>query len=212
MASVLFYLEVWTRLHGKLACTQLNCSWLLPTYVKEVNYAKVANIDFTSARKLKAALDHSINKLDVTLVNYQSLKPVQRTPVASRNPPIQRIKRLFCFPQCLQSQTRHPQPFHALCTFCCFQEPEHSNHPRSVPRKEPWFSYPELLKECYSVKDKLTDEEIDQIEKDTVEKAKGKAFILPSQSWAYRSLQKQGCNSHLPSTPFAVSYKGNLLP
>ena len=33
--SVLFYLEVGTRSNGKLGCTQVTCSWILPTYVKK---------------------------------------------------------------------------------------------------------------------------------------------------------------------------------
>ena len=44
IASVLFYLETWTRIYGKLSCTQVKCTWLLPTYVKEVTYDKVKNI------------------------------------------------------------------------------------------------------------------------------------------------------------------------
>jgi len=36
IASVLFYLaEVTTRIHGKLSCTQVKCSWILPTSVCE---------------------------------------------------------------------------------------------------------------------------------------------------------------------------------
>ena len=41
IASVLFYLETWTRITGKLSCTQVKCTWLLPTYMKEVAYDKV---------------------------------------------------------------------------------------------------------------------------------------------------------------------------
>ena len=29
VASVLFYIEAWTRINGKLACTQVKCTWLL---------------------------------------------------------------------------------------------------------------------------------------------------------------------------------------
>lgn len=50
IARILFYIEAWTRIHGKLACTQVKCTWLLPTYVKEVPYSKVKDIDFRSAR------------------------------------------------------------------------------------------------------------------------------------------------------------------
>ncbi|KAI8484492.1 hypothetical protein Bbelb_377630 [Branchiostoma belcheri] len=42
---------------------KVKCSRLLPTYVKEVPYARVKDIDFTSAKKLKERLDHSIDSL-----------------------------------------------------------------------------------------------------------------------------------------------------
>ena len=35
VSSLLFYIEVWTKIDGKLACTQVKCTWLLPTYVSE---------------------------------------------------------------------------------------------------------------------------------------------------------------------------------
>ena len=47
IASVLFYIEAWIRINGKLACTQVKCTWLLPTFVNEVSYARVRNIDFS---------------------------------------------------------------------------------------------------------------------------------------------------------------------
>jgi len=52
IASVLFYLEAATRIHEKLACTQVNCSWILPTYVNEVPYAWTKDIDFLLAKKI----------------------------------------------------------------------------------------------------------------------------------------------------------------
>ena len=39
VASVSFYIETWMRINGKLACTQVKCTWLLLTYVSEVLYA-----------------------------------------------------------------------------------------------------------------------------------------------------------------------------
>ena len=62
-ASVLFYLEAWTKINGRLACTQVKCSWILPTYVKQVEYEKVGEINFTSARKMKNDLDAKIENL-----------------------------------------------------------------------------------------------------------------------------------------------------
>ena len=59
-----FYIEYWAHVNGKLSCTQVKCTWLLPTYVKQVDYARVRDIDSTSAKKLKANLDKSIENLD----------------------------------------------------------------------------------------------------------------------------------------------------
>ena len=41
VASVLFYLEVATRLNEKLTFTQVKCFWLLPITVKIVDYLRV---------------------------------------------------------------------------------------------------------------------------------------------------------------------------
>lgn len=51
VASALFYIYCWTRINGKLACSQVKCTWLLPTYVGQVSYAKAKDIDFSSAKK-----------------------------------------------------------------------------------------------------------------------------------------------------------------
>ena len=64
IASVLFYIECWTRINGKLACTQVKCSWLLPTYVSNVTYARAKEIDFSSAKKLKEKLVDNIESFN----------------------------------------------------------------------------------------------------------------------------------------------------
>ena len=71
-ASVLYYIEFWTRVNGKVSCTQVKCTWILPTYVKQVDYARINDIDFTSAKKLKENLDKSIE-------NFDPRKPSQST-------------------------------------------------------------------------------------------------------------------------------------
>lgn len=63
IASVLFYLGVWTRLNGKPACTQVKCTWLLSSAVQQVEYARVKDINFSSAKKLKSDLDKSIYRI-----------------------------------------------------------------------------------------------------------------------------------------------------
>ena len=41
IASVLSYLEAWTKINSRLSCTQDKCTWLLPLYVKQVDYARI---------------------------------------------------------------------------------------------------------------------------------------------------------------------------
>ena len=58
IASVLFYIEAWNRVNEMLSCTQVKCSWLMPTAVKD---APVSDIDFRSEKKLRLNLDQAIN-------------------------------------------------------------------------------------------------------------------------------------------------------
>ena len=66
VASILFYLEISTRLNEKLTCTQVKCSWILPATLKNVDYLRVKDIDFT---KMKSDLDKSIDSLESTTDN-----------------------------------------------------------------------------------------------------------------------------------------------
>ena len=64
IASVLFYIKVWMRLNGKLSCTQVKCTWLFTSTVKQVDYVRIKDINYFSlAKKLKADLDKSVNRV-----------------------------------------------------------------------------------------------------------------------------------------------------
>ena len=58
-----FYLEAWTKVNGRLSCIQMKCSWILPSFANEVEYARVRDINFKSAKKMKADLDATIENL-----------------------------------------------------------------------------------------------------------------------------------------------------
>ena len=65
IASVLFYVEMFNRVRGKLACTELKCAWIMPSYNKDVAYAEAQDIDFRSATKLKQKLDKKVENLPI---------------------------------------------------------------------------------------------------------------------------------------------------
>ena len=66
VASVLFYLEIFNRIRGKISCTQMKSYWLLPSFIKDISFAEVRNINFKSAKKLKNDLDQTVDNLDAT--------------------------------------------------------------------------------------------------------------------------------------------------
>lgn len=60
IAAVLFYLEANARIHVT-TCTQEQCEWIIPTYLKKVDYQRIKDIDFTSAQGLKKKHDEIIS-------------------------------------------------------------------------------------------------------------------------------------------------------
>lgn len=60
VAAVLFFLETSTRLQGKVTCTQEQCQWVIPSYQKNIPYAPVKDLDFTSAKGRKMKIDSAL--------------------------------------------------------------------------------------------------------------------------------------------------------
>ena len=60
VAAVLFYLKAICRMQGVETCTQKECGWLVPSYMKTVQYQAVKDIDFTSACGKKRKFDEMI--------------------------------------------------------------------------------------------------------------------------------------------------------
>lgn len=175
VASVMFYIEAWTRIHGKLACTQVKCTWLLPTYVNEVPYARVKDIDFTSARKLKENLDckiDSVDKNEVSCRESQSSKS-QATTVPSADDINEFYKKLN---KCSTKAV-------ALSLVDPYAEQFVSNS-RTVPVVSDLYEtanldleYPELLQKCIAVNLDISEENVGKIEMDTRDQAKSSGFF-----------------------------------
>ena len=90
VASILFYIEASARIHEKLACTQLKCSWLLPKGMNDVPYSRVRDINLKSASAFKARLDDKIDSLTVNEGPVQSVfQPSLRSSVSAPHVNIQ---------------------------------------------------------------------------------------------------------------------------
>ena len=157
--SVLFYIAAWNRIHGKLACTQVKCTWLLPTYVNEVPYSEVKDINFKSAKKLKTELDDRIDDLCqsfTTQIVKPTVKPVVEAPIPSQA----EMKALFSEvnksskkPVILSLVPEFSEQF-VLKSRRIPTLPDLYNHDNLT------LSYPELLEKCGEVRVALSDSDI----------------------------------------------------
>ena len=180
VASVMFYIEAWTRIHGKLACTSVKCTWLLPTYVSEVNYAPVQDIDFSSARKLKENLD---GKIDALTPNCNADLNGDRSALFDRDDEVEK-----CRPT-----TEELSTFYAKLNQCSVKpvalslQDDYAGQfvvgSRAVPVITDLYetqnldlNYPDLLRKCLAVKLEITEENIALVEKDTRSQAKCSSF------------------------------------
>lgn len=170
VASVLFYLEAWTKINGKLSCTQVKCSWLLPTFVDHVEYARVREINSTSAKKMKADLDLKISNLQPD-VSTSYLLDSPNNVGATKKIPVPTQAEMNAFYVVL-SKCDDSKPI----ALSLIPEFAHSYllKSRTVPtikyflnKKYLELAYPELLKVC-NVKIELSREQIDQVERDTL--------------------------------------------
>lgn len=73
VSSVLFYLEAWTKINGRLSCMLAKRLWLLSTYINQVEYEKVPEINLTLVRKMGNDSDVEIENLCCSLKLFLSL-------------------------------------------------------------------------------------------------------------------------------------------
>jgi len=61
VAAILFYVEAVVRIQGSKTCTQSRYAWIIPSYVKSIDYQPIKKIDFTSAAGKKRKVDEMLN-------------------------------------------------------------------------------------------------------------------------------------------------------
>ena len=179
VASAMIYIECWARVNGKMACTQVKCAWLLPTYVTEVSYARVKDIDFSSAKKLKENLDTRIDSLDTTCTDSQVEPTCSKATTAIPSHPASKSEMDIFYEALNQCETK--ASVLSLIDPYAEQFVAKSRNVRVLSDLfEPGnldLEYPELLQKCKNVKINVSDEEIKIVEQDTRDQAKGPGFF-----------------------------------
>ena len=180
VASTLYYVECWTKVHGKLTCTQVKCEWLMPSYVSHVPYAPVSEINFKSARKLKQDLDEAIDAN--TPVRNNDCSPNPRTTLHNLHVPgisptdaeinnlMGELDKCKVKPVCLSLVHPYANQF-------VLESRSISTVPDLYSSDNLDLSYPELLKKCEQTDLDITTEQMEVIERETREQSKGKSFF-----------------------------------
>ena len=179
VASVLFYIECWTRINGKLACMQLKFMWPFPTYVSQVSYAKAKDIDFTSAKKLKENLDNKIGSLDECAQDQSSTSSASNTQVAQVfvSTPVSADEMAKVYEKLNQCETKAV----ALRLIDPYAE-QFISKSRNVAVPSDLYEsnnleYPDLLRKCLDVHLNISNKDIQLVEKDTRSQAKASSFF-----------------------------------
>ena len=89
VAAVLFFLETSTRFQGKATCTQEQCQWVIPSYQKNIPYAPVKDLDFTSAKGRKRKIDSALSDETPPITKHQ------RRPRAISPPSDKEIEKFY---------------------------------------------------------------------------------------------------------------------
>lgn len=143
-----------------MACTQVKCSWLLPSYVNEVLYAKIKDIDFTSAKELRENLDCKIDSLDQNQVTCHGTQPSKGQTAIPQLASTEEMDQFYA------ALNRRETQAVVLSLIDPYDEQfvaKTQNVPVLSDLYEPSnldLEYPQLLQKCRIVKIKMSDEEI----------------------------------------------------
>ena len=209
VASVLFYIAAWTRIRGKLSCKDVKCTWLSPSFVKEVPYAKMRFINLTSARKLKADLDKKSEKVgenrEATSSTGSGRKETIQVPTQTEmNNFYANLNKSRIKPVALSLIEPHSSQFVS-------QRISIPTIPDVFDDENLKLSYTDLLKKCFSVEICLSSEEILQIKKDTQNQAKGSAFFRHRAGRIGASVSGAVCRTN-PAPPSKTLIKSICYP
>ena len=175
VARVMFYIEAVTRIQGKLACTQAKCTWILPTYVNEVPYAKVRDIDFSSAKKLKSALEQKIENTgegSKTVLEQRC----DQTFASNVIPSDEEMQEVYAKLNACKIKAVALSLIDPYADQFVYESRALPIIPDLFETKHLELDYPELIKMCVQVTLGVSEEHMDKVEISTRSQASGSGF------------------------------------
>ena len=194
VAAILFYLETAARINGVSNCTQQQCQWIFPKFQKDMPYLQVKDIDFSSPKSKKRALDNAIDGSQIP-----STSSVQSKPAATVQPPNEEELKSF-FATLSQCGTK-PVILSLIPEYASSYVPKsrQSNFPKplqslsdTVHQK---LSFTELLDTCSKVNLDLTEEMVVSVEEATREQGTSKLWYTYRAGRVTASRMKSVCRT-----------------
>lgn len=194
VAAILFASEAACRMHSSTTCTQTKSQWLMPGYVKEIPYAAIEEIDFTSAKKKHSQLLED-KKVPTALRNSDEVvqRPLTITSYEEQLNFFQKISLSDSKPAILSLispyNTKYIPKGAAL--------PQPLTHLYDANATE--LNYDELLSKCIdiSLQISITDEEIKAIEEGTREQASTNVWYKQRAGRITASNFKSACHTNI---------------
>eukprot|EP00795_Rhopilema_esculentum_P001003 gene1003-10782_t len=214
VASMLFYLEVWTRLNGKLACTQVKCTWILPSYVKEISYSPVKDINFKSAKKLKKDLDQAVDSFKQDPEGSMNKKLICDGPTNRKDTPVSSEDDIKSLYEALSKCKVKPAALslvHPYANSFISNSSGIATIAELFDEKYLSYQYHDLIQACSDIHVTISSEDAKQIELDTRSQAKGSGFFHHRAGRIGASMSKSASHTD-PSQPSQSLIKSICYP
>ena len=167
VAASLFYLEASSRLEEKCTCTAEPCQRVLPAFQRNMEYAEVGCIDFTSAKRKKRMEEEMANPPSPTVSD--SLNVIQPSPADQS-----------AFYSSLSACSSKPADLSIVDGFSERYRPLSSSLPAPLPQlfqeKYKQASEMQLMNACKSVCIVISDKDASQIESATRSQARSRVW------------------------------------
>ena len=211
-------MEASARIQGTSTCTQKACQWIIPSYLKEVEYLPIKNINFTSARGIKWRLDDQIKSLEdsdpAEQMDESDLSVCEKSEKAGITSTEVELSLLFqnlsvagTKPGVLSVVPAHSEQFVPTSANENFPQPLTSL--KNV--KYMGMNYHDLLKECDSVSLNITEKMVECVETATRDQSKSKLWYKFRAGRITASRMKTVCHTD-SAKPSQSLIKGICYP
>lgn len=169
IAAILFYLEANARIQGEKSCTQEQCEWIVPTFLKKIDYQRIKDIDFTSAQGLKKIHDET-GACSPSTVTPSTTERGESMPNRTSKPTVAELDLFFTSlsiagskPAILSLIPKYADKYIPKILSSEFPLPMIELHKPEYLK----LSYHELLKVCETVSVNVTEANAKAVEKET---------------------------------------------